>query len=106
VAAHDSSDSVLIARGDSVLLRKAYGLANVELGVPASPATRYIIASITKTLTAAAVVRLRDLGRLALSDTLARYLPAFPHGAAITLTHLLGHASGPIRLYRAYSAAH
>src|SRR4051812_29614145 len=94
VAGHDFSGSVLIARGDRVLVRKGYGMANSELGVAATPATRYMIASLTKTLTAAAVVRLRDEGKLRLSDTLARYLPAFPHGASITLTHLLAHASG------------
>jgi len=55
VAGHDFSGSVLIARGDSVLVRKGYGQANSELGVPARPDTRYMIASLTKTLTAAAV---------------------------------------------------
>jgi len=94
VAAHDFSGSVLIARGDSVLVRKGYGLASNEFGIAAAPDTRYIIASLTKTLTAAAIVRLRDQGKLGLGDTLSRYLPAFPHGPRITLTHLLGHASG------------
>lgn len=94
VAGGDFSGSVLIARGDSVLVRKGYGLANIELNVPARPETRYIIASLTKTLTAAAIIRLRDQGRLRLEDTLSRYLPAFPHGPRITLTHLLGHESG------------
>lgn len=94
VAGGDFSGSVLIARGDSILVNKSYGLANIELGVPATPRTRYVIASLTKTLTAAAIVRLRDQGKLRLEATLARYLPTFPHGSRITITHLLGHASG------------
>jgi CubicO group peptidase (beta-lactamase class C family) len=94
VAGGDFSGSVLVARGDSILINKAYGLASIELNVPATPRTRYIIASLTKTLTAAAIVRLRDQGRLRFEDTLARYLPAFPYASRITLTHLLGHASG------------
>lgn len=94
VAGKDFSGSVLIARGDSVLVRKSYGLANNEFGIAATPETRYIIASLTKTLTAAAIMRLRDQGRLRLDDTLSHYLPDFPHGPRITLTHLLGHASG------------
>ena len=94
VAGHDFSGSVLIARGDSVLVRKGYGQANSEFGIPARPDTRYMVASLTKTFTATAVLRLRDQGKLRLSDTLARYLPDFPHGPRITLTHLLAHASG------------
>lgn len=94
VAGGDFSGSVLIARGDSVLVRKGYGLANVELRVAATPETRYLIASLTKTLTAGTIVRLRDQGRLRFEDTLVRYLPSFPHGPQILLAHLLGHASG------------
>lgn len=90
----DFSGSVLVARGNSVWLRKGYGLASIELGVAATPATRYMIASLTKTLTAGAIVRLRDQGKLALDDTLARYLPDFPYAARITIAQLLGHASG------------
>jgi CubicO group peptidase (beta-lactamase class C family) len=90
----DFSGSVLIARGNSVWLRKGYGLASIELDVAATPATRYMIASLTKTLTAAAIVRLRDQGKLALEDTLARFLPDFPHAARVTIAQLLGHASG------------
>ena len=90
----DFSGSVLIARGNAVWVRKSYGLASIELGVQATPATRYMIASLTKTLTAAAIVRLRDQGKLALEDTLARFLPAFPYAGRITIAQLLGHASG------------
>ena len=90
----DFSGSVLIARGNAVWVRKSYGLANIELGVHATPATRYMIASLTKTLTAAAIVRLRDQGKLGLDDTLSRFLPDFPYAARITIAQLLGHASG------------
>src|SRR5882762_8011074 len=94
VAGKDFSGSVLIARGDSVLVRKGYGLASNEFEIAATPETRYVIASLTTTFTAAAIVRLRDQGRLHLDDTLSRYLPAFPHGPRITIRQLLGHASG------------
>src|SRR5262245_52533775 len=94
VARGDFAGSVLIARGDRILVNKSYGLANIELNVPASSHTRYVIASVTKTLTAAGIVRLRDQGKLRLEDTLSRYLPAFPYASRITITQLLGHASG------------
>jgi pyruvate/2-oxoacid:ferredoxin oxidoreductase alpha subunit len=73
VAGGDFAGSVLIARGDSILVNKSYGLANIELNVPATPSTRYVIASLTKTLTAAAIIRLRDQGRR-VSHVQVRYL--------------------------------
>jgi len=94
VASGDFSGSVLIARGDSILVNTSYGFASIEFNVPATARTRYVIASLTKTITAASIIRLRDQGRLKLEDTLSRYLPSFPYGPRITLTHLLGHASG------------
>ncbi|RKR86918.1 CubicO group peptidase (beta-lactamase class C family) [Micromonospora pisi] len=60
---------------------------------PPDPGTQYRIGSITKTMTAALVLRLRDEGRLALDDPLDRHLPGTPVGT-VTLRQLLGHASG------------
>lgn len=85
---------VLVARGDEVLFRRAYGLADVERGVPCTPETRFHVASITKTFTAAAVLLLESTGDLALSDPLTRFLPGYPRGDEIRIEHLLGHSSG------------
>lgn len=60
---------------------------------PPDPGTQYRIGSITKSMTAALVLLLRDEGRLALDDPLDRHLPGTPIGTA-TLRQLLGHASG------------
>ena len=57
------------------------------------PDMQYRIGSITKTLTAALVLQLRDEGRLALDDRLDQHLPGAPVGR-VTLRHLLGHVSG------------
>jgi CubicO group peptidase (beta-lactamase class C family) len=57
------------------------------------PNTQFRIGSITKTMTAALVLALRDEGRLALDDLLYRHLPGTPVGA-VTLRQLLGHVSG------------
>jgi CubicO group peptidase (beta-lactamase class C family) len=57
------------------------------------PDTQYRIGSISKTMTAALVLQLRDEGRLALDDALSRYLPGTPVGT-VTLRQLLGHVSG------------
>jgi len=63
-----------------------------ELPAP-DPDTQYRIGSISKTLTAALILRLRDEDRLSLDDPLDRYLPGTPVGAA-TIRQLLGHVSG------------
>ena len=88
------SGSILIARHGQVVLRRGYGMANYELMVPNSPATRFHIASISKPFTAAAILQLEESGRLATSDSVARFVPDFPNGDRITLQHLLTHTSG------------
>jgi CubicO group peptidase (beta-lactamase class C family) len=94
LARHDFSGVVLVARGDSVLLSKGYGMASYELGVPNSARTAFRIASITKTFTAAAIVMLAERGALRYDDRVSRFLPDFPPGSRITIEQLLLHASG------------
>jgi CubicO group peptidase (beta-lactamase class C family)/ketosteroid isomerase-like protein len=94
LARRDFSGAILIARGDKVLLRKAYGMASYELAVPNTPDTEFRIASLTKTFTAAAVVMLQEQGRLSFDDRLSKFLPDFPSGEKITVLHLLRHEGG------------
>jgi len=87
--------SVLVARNGHVLLDKGYGWANVEHRVKAGPETRYAIASITKNFTAAAILRLQEAGKLALSDSPCRWIDRCPEGwRAVTLEQMLHHTSG------------
>jgi CubicO group peptidase (beta-lactamase class C family) len=87
--------SVAVLRGDSVLLARGYGYANVENHVPATDSTVYEVGSVSKQFTAAAVVRLSDQNRLGLDDPIVRYLP---EGSAVwpdvTIRHLLTHTAG------------
>ncbi|MGH3430910.1 MAG: serine hydrolase domain-containing protein, partial [Mycobacteriales bacterium] len=85
---------VLIARGDRILLEKAYGLASVELGVPNTTHSRFQIASVSKTLTAAAVLKLVQQGRVDLDAPVSRYVPEYAPGRNITIKQLLTHTSG------------
>jgi CubicO group peptidase (beta-lactamase class C family) len=94
VASGNPGAAVLVARGDQVLYRGAAGMASLELGVPLSADQRFHIGSITKTLTAATVLKLAAMHELSPDDTLDRYLPDFPNGARITLAQLLDHTSG------------
>lgn len=87
--------SVLVLRDGVPLLRKAYGLADRELRIAATPATNYRLASITKQFTAAAILLLVEEGRMTLDDSVRRWLPSLPASAdAITVRHLLTHSSG------------
>lgn len=87
--------SVLIMRHDTVLVREAYGLADVDANAPATPATNYRLASLTKEFTAAAILLLVRDGKLSLDTPLTAVLPTFPkYGSAIRVRHLLSHTSG------------
>jgi CubicO group peptidase (beta-lactamase class C family) len=90
----DFSGSVLITHGGRVVFRKSYGMANYELSVPNTDKSRFHIASVSKTFTAAAVVLLEKNGKLKLSDPLSKYLPGFLNGEKITLEQMLTHSSG------------
>ena len=85
----------LLARGDSVLLRRGVGLADRAAEVPWTPSTVFDVGSITKSFTAAAVLRLDERGRLSVSDRLADHLPGVPPDKrTVTLHHLLTHSAG------------
>lgn len=94
-AADEPGAAVLVAKDGQVLLRKGYGMASLELGVPMQSDRVLEIASITKQFTAAAILLLQDRGKLSVEDDVTKYLPDYPtHGQKITLHHLLTHTSG------------
>ena len=87
--------AVLVARGVEVLLDKGYGLANVELDVPASPKTKFRLGSVTKQFTAASILLLQERGKLNLKDPVKKYMPDAPVAwSKITIFNLLTHTSG------------
>ncbi len=93
--AREFSGSVLIAKGGRVLLNKGYGRARYPAGATNTGATRFRIGSLTKQFTAAAILELRDEGRLSLDDAVCRYVQPCPETwAEIKLSHLLSHTSG------------
>ncbi len=87
--------SVAVLRGDSVLLARGYGFANLEHRVPAADSTIYQSGSLGKQFTAAAVLTLAHEGKLGLDQPIRRYLPEGPAAwRGITVRHLLTHTSG------------
>jgi CubicO group peptidase (beta-lactamase class C family) len=87
--------SVLVARGNQVLLSKGYGQANLEWNIPNAPATRFRIASVTKQFTAACVLLLEERGKLRIEDLVNKYL-SNPSKVweKVTILDLLTHSSG------------
>lgn len=87
--------SAIVVRGGQIVLRKGYGLANLELGTPNTPESVFELGSVTKQFTAAAILLLAEQGKLKLDDELQTYLPDYPkHDAKITLQQLLTHTAG------------
>ena len=87
--------SVLVARGDQILLNKGYGSANLEWNIPNDPSTKFRLGSLTKQFTAASILLLEERGKLSVSDPVKKYLPDAPAAwDKITLYNLLTHTSG------------
>jgi CubicO group peptidase (beta-lactamase class C family) len=89
------SGVILIAKDGRVLLRKAYGSADVENAVPNTIETVFRIGSITKSFTSLSILQLQEKGKLNVTDPVEKHLPEIPkpwHG--VTIHHLLTHTSG------------
>jgi CubicO group peptidase (beta-lactamase class C family) len=73
----------------------AYGFANLEWNVPATPETIFEIGSVTKQFTAACILLLVEEGKLSLDDKIIKYLKNTPASwSDITVRQLLAHTSG------------
>lgn len=88
--------AVLVADRGTVILKKGYGLANVELDVPNTPETKYRLGSLTKQFTAMLVLQLVAEGKVRPESKLSEYVPEYPKatGERITIHQLLTHQSG------------
>jgi CubicO group peptidase (beta-lactamase class C family) len=88
------SGSVLVAKGDEILLEKGYGKADIENDIQNTPDTKFRIGSLTKSFTAMAIMQLVEKGKLSLDDKLTKFIPDYPNGDKITIHNLLTHTSG------------
>ena len=86
-----------VVKGNDTLLLKGYGKADVEWDVPMPADAVFEIGSVTKQFTAAALLQLRDQGKLSLDDDITKWLPDFDtRGNKLTLRRLLDHTSGMV----------
>ena len=84
-----------IERAGQPVLERAYGAADLEHGVPNRVDTVFEAGSVTKQFTAASILLLVQDGRLALQDSVRKYIPELPdYTGPITVAQLLGHTSG------------
>lgn len=79
---------------DSILYRSVAGLADVAWRKPVDKETTFNLFSVTKTLTATAILQLAEQGLVALDTPVVKYLGEFPYGDRVTLRHLLTHTGG------------
>ncbi len=97
---HAPSVSVAIVKDGKLAWTGAFGFSDLENSVPAKPATMYRLASISKPITATAVMQLVDAGKLDLDVPIQKYCPAYPEKQwPITARELLGHLAG-VRHYK------
>ena len=93
--------SIVIARGDQTLLERSWGFADVEAKRPVDASTTFRLGSMSKQFTAALLLKQVDRGRLALTDTIGRYLTGLkPEWTGLVIEQLLNHTSGVPREFR------
>ena len=87
--------SVLVARGDRILLHKGYGFADLALEAPTKDETVYHIVGPMLPFTGIAVMQQVERGKLSLDDDISKFIPEFPlQGHHVTVRQLLNHTSG------------
>ena len=85
--------AIFVSDHGKILLKKAMGYSNFESKKEIADHTRFQFASISKTMTAVAILQLMERGKLKLDDKFVKYFPEFPF-PEITIRHMLSHTSG------------
>jgi len=88
--------AVLVAENGKVTYKGAFGMANMEWGIPNAPDTKFRLGSITKQFTAMLTLQLVEQGKIKLDGKITDYLPDYRKdvGDRVTIHHLLTHTSG------------
>ncbi len=98
-AAWDRKDSpgcvVLVRQDGKTLYERAFGMSHLELGVPLSLSSVFLLASVSKQFVVFLIMMLAQGGRISLDDDVRKYVPEVPNfGKTITIRHLIHHTSG------------
>ncbi len=89
---------IAVAHKGQVIFEQAFGVANLATGEKLTPRHRFRVASHSKSFTAAGVMKLREMGKLSLDDTVSRYISGLHESVAeATVGQLLSHSAGITR---------
>lgn len=90
-----SGVAVSIVKDGEVILKKGYGMANLEYDIPITPKTVFNVGSVSKQFTTFSIYLLEKQGKISLDDDIRKYLPELPiYEKTITIRHLCSHTSG------------
>jgi CubicO group peptidase (beta-lactamase class C family) len=87
------SGGILLAKNGEIVFEDYRGMIDYRAKEPITSTTPIHVASISKTFTSAAILKLMEEGKLSLDDVAQKYLPSFPY-VNITIRNLLSHRSG------------
>jgi CubicO group peptidase (beta-lactamase class C family) len=85
--------NVLIAQKGNIIYRASFGKADFERDIPLTINTKFQLASVSKQMTAIAILKLVQDGKLSVQDSVVRFFPDFPY-KDVTVHSLLCHRSG------------
>ncbi len=88
------SASIAIVLDGKLAYAAAFGYASLSPRTPATTETRYQLASISKSITASALLLLEQDGKLSLDDPVSRWLPGLTEANRVTMRELLEHTAG------------
>ncbi|MGI8668542.1 MAG: serine hydrolase domain-containing protein [Aridibacter sp.] len=92
---HIPGVAIAVIKNGKVIKTKGYGVASVEFNAPVTPETVFEIGSVSKQITAAAIMLLVEDGKINLDDKISKFLPDTPDAwKDVTVRHLLTHTSG------------
>lgn len=92
---HIPGAAIAVVKNGKIVKTAGYGLASVEFNVAATPETVFEIGSVSKQITAAAIMLLVEDGKINLDEKISAYLPNTPDAwKDVTTRHLLTHTSG------------
>ena len=95
---HIPAVSLAVIKEGKIIKAEGFGLANIELNVPARADTVFKIGSVSKQFISAGILLLAQEGKLSLDDPVSKFLEGTPdHWKPITIRHLLTHTSGIVR---------
>ncbi|HWY35668.1 MAG TPA: serine hydrolase, partial [Nitrosopumilaceae archaeon] len=85
--------NVLISQSGTIIYQKSFGIADKEKNIVLSDSSMFQIASVSKVITATAILKLCEENELSLNDPVAKYIPGFPY-TNVQVSHLITHRSG------------